>query len=307
MTSRPHAAAFASGDLSADRRLEWALASARAGDHEAAADLARQALEIAPEFAAAWFARAEAEEALGEGAAAAYSYAQVLALRPDDPFGAGARAARLAGATPEGLAPAYVSGLFDDYAPRFDAHLTGALAYRGPALLREAVLREGPRRFAQALDLGCGTGLSGEAFRDLCDWLEGCDLSGAMIAQARAKGCYDALETEALPAFLGRRAAQSRDLALAVDVFVYLGDLAPIFAECARVLAAGGVFAFTTQAAPDEGPGWRLTEDLRFGHSAAWLAGALAAAGFSARIEAASTRRDRGVDVPGLLVVATRR
>ena len=54
-------------------------------------------------------------------------------------------------------------------------------------------------------------------------------------------------------------------------------------------------------------PGWRLTEDLRFGHSAAWLAGALAAAGFSARIEAASTRRDRGVDVPGLLVVATRR
>lgn len=304
MTHAIGPAALASGDLSADRRLEWALASAREGDHEAAADLAAQALELAPGFAAAWFALGEAREALGRRDEAAQAYARAAALRPDDPFGAGARLARLSGATPEGLAPAYVRALFDDYAPRFDAHLTGALAYRGPALLRAAVLREGPRRFARALDLGCGTGLSGTAFRDLCATIEGCDLSAAMIAQARAKGVYDALEAGDLSEFLARRDAGCCDLALAADVFVYLGDLAPVFAAVARVLAPGGVFAFTTQAV--EGGTWRLLDDLRFGHSRDWLERALAQAGFSARIEDASTRRDRGAEVPGFVVTATR-
>lgn len=301
MTPHPAASAFASGDLSADRRLEWALASARAGDHGAAEDLARQALEIAPGFAAAWFALGEAQEAQGRRAEAAQAYGRAAALRPDDPFGAGARQARCAGATPDGLAPAYVRALFDDYAGRFDAHLTGALAYRGPALLRAAT---GERRFAQALDLGCGTGLSGEAFRDLCDRIDGCDLSPAMIAKARAKGIYDSLEADDLLAFLGRRPAGRCDLALAADVFVYLGDLAPVFAACARALRPGGLFAFTVQAV--EGGAWRLLDDLRFGHSRAWLAGVLAEAGFSARIEEVSSRRDRGRDVPGFLVVATR-
>ncbi|QLP96269.1 MAG: methyltransferase domain-containing protein [Rhodoblastus sp.] len=305
ITRRSDDAAFASGDLAADRRLAWALASAREGDHEAAADLARQALERVATFAAAWFALAEAEEALGRRASAAEAYATALRLRPDDPFGAGARAARLDGVTPPQLAPAYVRRLFDDYASRFDAHLTGALAYRGPALLRAAALADGPRRFRRALDLGCGTGLSGEAFRDVVDRLEGCDLSSAMIAQARAKGCYDALETDGLTGFLERRADAGCDLVLAADVFVYLGDLAPVFAASARALAPGGLFAFTTQAIPD-GEGWRLLDDLRFGHSADWVAGALAKAGFSARVEVASTRRDRGVDVPGLLVTARR-
>lgn len=306
MTHAVHAAAFASGDLSADRRLEWALASARAGDHEAAADLARQALEIAPGYAAAWFTLAEAAEALGRREEAGEAYGRTLALRPDDPFGAGVRAARLAGETPAGMAPAYVRGLFDDYAGRFDAHLTGALGYRGPALLRAAVVGRGRRRFARALDLGCGTGLSGEAFRDLCGRLEGCDLSPAMIAQARAKGIYDALEADDLIAALSRREAASVDLALAADVLVYLGDLAPVFAATARALAKGGLFAFTTQAVPD-GAGWRLLDDLRFGHAQDWLRAALGAAGFAEiAIAPASTRRDRDVDVPGFLVVAER-
>jgi predicted TPR repeat methyltransferase len=299
------AAAFASGDLAADRRLEWALASARAGDHEGAADLARQALEIAPAFAAGWFTLAEAAEALGRTQEAGAAYERALALRPDDPFGAGARRARLAGATPDALAPAYVRQLFDDYAGRFDAHLVDGLGYRAPQMLREAVAAAAPGRFALALDLGCGTGLSGEAFRDLCARLEGCDLSPKMIAQARAKGVYDALAVADVVGFLDARPAGGCDLVLAADVFVYLGDLAPTFAAAARALAPGGVFAFTTQAI-EEGD-WRLLDDLRFGHSARWLADALDAAGFSARIVPAATRRDRGVAAPGWMAVARKR
>ena len=41
--------------------------------------------------------------------------------------------------------------------------------------------------FGTMLDLGCGTGLAGAAFRPLVDWLVGVDLSAGMIAQARGK------------------------------------------------------------------------------------------------------------------------
>jgi predicted TPR repeat methyltransferase len=297
---------LSSGDLAADRRLDWALASAKERDFDAAADLARQALEIAPRFSAAWFTLAEALEATGRRDDARDAYAQALALAPADPFGAGARLARIDGATPDGLASAYVKGLFDEYAPRFDAHLTQALGYRGPALLRAAMVSRGRARFACALDLGCGTGLSGEALADLCDRIEGCDLSPAMLAQARAKGVYASLDEAELLAFLTARAAASSDLVIAADVFVYLGDLAPGFAQAARVLAPGGLFAFTTQAI--EGEGFALLDDLRFGHSASWLREALEQAGFEAiDIAAASTRRDGGRDVPGFVVTAVRR
>ena len=46
----------------------------------------------------------------------------------------------------------------------------------------------------RVLDLGCGTGLAGEALRRRAAWLEGVDLSSGMIDQARRKGLYDRLE-----------------------------------------------------------------------------------------------------------------
>lgn len=71
-------------------------------------------------------------------------------------------------------APAdYVSKLFDGYAPRFDEHLTQQLGYRTPRLLMDLILAslrsssggEEVVGFESAVDLGCGTGLSGEALR----------------------------------------------------------------------------------------------------------------------------------------------
>jgi predicted TPR repeat methyltransferase len=293
-----------SGDLSADRRLDWALASAREGDHAGAADLSQQAIEIAPHFSAAWFTLAEAKEALGDQGAAREAYARCLELAPKDALGAGPRLARLDGDNPGALPGAYVKGLFDDYAARFDQHLTQGLGYRGPALLREAVLARGARRFRRALDLGCGTGLSGEAFADLCETLVGCDLSGAMLAQARAKGLYARLEEAELGAFLAACAPGENDLVVAADVFVYLGALDGVLASSARTLEPGGLIAFTTQAI-EEGAAFRLLDDLRFGHSKAGLETALAQAGFvETQIFAASTRRDRGVDVPGYIASA---
>ena len=82
-----------------------------------------------------------------------------------------------------------------------------ALNYRAPALLRDAVeaackAAGRPMRFGTMLDLGCGTGLAGEAFRAHVDWLVGVDLSPGMIAQARKKTIYDRLQAEDLSVFL---------------------------------------------------------------------------------------------------------
>ena len=89
------------------------------------------------------------------------------------------------------MTDAYVRRLFDQYAARYDTALTEQLAYRGPELLRSAVgavttAAGQTMRFASVLDLGCGTGLCGAAFRPHTDWLAGVDLSPAMIAQAAA-------------------------------------------------------------------------------------------------------------------------
>ena len=112
----------------------------------------------------------------------------------------------------------YVRRLFDQYAGRYDTALTEHLAYRGPAILREAVeavIEPRPGvHFASVLDLGCGTGLGGAAFRPFVDRLVGVDLSPAMIAKARGKGLYDRLDRADIDDFLAdeiaRRALSSR-------------------------------------------------------------------------------------------------
>jgi predicted TPR repeat methyltransferase len=154
------------------------------------------------------------------------------------------------------------------------------------------------------LDLGCGTGLAGEAFRDLAASITGVDLSARMLAVARAKTIYGELIHADLTTFLGTCERQY-DLAIAADVFVYVADLAPVVIALARVLVPSGLFAFTVEMHP--GDGVVLGEKLRYAHGEAHVRAALAAAGLAiADIGKVSTRNEAGAAVPGLLVVARR-
>jgi predicted TPR repeat methyltransferase len=301
-----------SGDLIADRRYDHAMALRARGDLAAAADLMRQATELAPNFAAAWFALGEMEEQLGRPGAAVAAFRRARAADPADGYGAGLHLARLeAGEADAAMTPAYVRGLFDQYAPRFDAALA-ALSYAAPALLVAAVeaacSAQGRRlRFGTTLDLGCGTGLAGAAFRPFVDWLVGVDLSPAMIAQARAKGLYDALHVADLGDFLGREGERNAEfhLIVAADVFVYVADLDPAIAAAARVLAPGGMLAFTVET--HDGDGVALGEKLRFVHGRAHVRDAIGKAGLTLlALEDASTRTENNAPVPGLLAIASR-
>jgi predicted TPR repeat methyltransferase len=288
-----------SGDPTADRRYAYAESAARDGDWRAAAEVLEQALERAPQWAPAWLALGEAREKLAETESAVAAYRAALALDPEDSLGAAPRLARLCAFSPTALPRAYVRELFDDYAPRYEKHLTEGLAYRGPTLIVQALDDVAPnRRFARAFDLGCGDGLMGAALRARVGTLIGVDLSPAMATKARHRGVYDEAETGEICAFLESCAAASADLIVAADALPYFGDLNRLFLAVARALAQGGLFVFTAEAF--EGEGYRLGATLRFAHSRSYLTKGAAEAGLDARLlESAAARQERGRDAPG--------
>jgi predicted TPR repeat methyltransferase len=303
--------AISSGDLIADRRYHWALDYLARGDRAGATDILEQVLEAAPAFAGAWFALGAIREAEGDRERAIAAFLAAGEADPQDYHGARLRLARLGvGEATPAMMQRHVRRLFDQHAPRFDQSLLRELEYRGPQLLLAAVMdaaRSARRlRFAAMLDLGCGTGLAGAAFRAEVDRLTGIDLSAAMIEEARRKALYDRLETGELVEFLdAEAAAQARyDLVLAADVLVYVQDLAAVAVAVRRVLASGGLFGFTVET--HAGDGLLLCESLRYAHGAACVRAVMAGAGLdlSALAEVA-TRTEKGEPVAGLLGIAT--
>ncbi len=298
---------LSSGDVIIDRRLLFAEALAAEKDFAAAAELIEDALVTVPNWVAGWSLAGDwwREAGLAERAIACWQ--RLAALDLDGLFGAHLKLASL-GTEEARPDPAYVEALFDDYAARFDESLVGRLGYRTTselgALLAEAAGAAQP--VTLVLDLGCGTGLMGAELRDRAQRLVGVDLSSEMLAEARRKGLYDELIRADLLVFLDETALEA-DLVTASDVLNYTGALPPVFAGVHRVLTRGGLFAFSleTHAGPEA---LRLGESLRFSHQPEAALVALDAEGFDvAAARSTVLRKDRGLPVEGLIVVARRR
>jgi len=301
---------LSSGDLMADRRFDFARDLQLKGDLVAAADLLLQAIELAPGFASAWFTLGEIRQQLGERDAAIEAFRKAQAADPEDRHGARLRLMRLGAERLADMPQAYVRALFDQYAPKFESALVGDLGYRGPALLFKAVLAaraaaRKPAFFRRAIDLGCGTGLAAAAFARNVDHFIGIDLSPRMIEKARATSLYAELELDDLSQGLRGKPDASAELILAADAMVYVADLAPVLAEAERVLAPGGLFAFTTET--HDGEGVILGQGLRYAHSADHVRMSVEAAGLNLfGLEDRSARNEDYAPVPGLVVVATK-
>lgn len=305
---------LSSGDLTADRRADYAEMLISGGDATAAAELLADTLTLVPAWAAGWYRLGEMRETAGGRAGAVEAFTEALRLDPADRLGASLKLGLLGGAHAIDASPsAFVETLFDQYADRFDKALVERLAYRVPDLIAEALAAAGASRFAHVVDLGCGTGLMGERLRRSASYLDGIDISAGMLKKAQAKRIYDRLSRQDLqtfdPAAVGDAgpndvAAMPADLVVAADVFLYMGALERIVATVAAMLPPGGLFAFSVER--HDGPeAMVLRPSRRFAHSEAPLRGLLAAAGFTiVSLEAHPIRMDRGEPIEGLIVVA---
>jgi predicted TPR repeat methyltransferase len=298
---------LSSGDLMADRRFEFARDLQLKGDLPAAADVLEQAIELAPDFASAWFALGEVREQLGAREQAIAAFRKAREADPQDQHGASLHLMRLGAEVLSDMPKAYVQALFDQYAPRFEHVLINDLDYRAPALLFKAVLAargaaKKPALFKCAIDLGCGTGLAAAAFAKQVDRFIGIDLSAGMIREARVTGLYAELEVADMIEGLRSRKDASANLIVAADAMVYLSDLAAVLAEAERVLALSGVLAFTVET--HDGDGVILGEGLRYAHSAEYLRKTIEQAGLKLlKLETASPRNENNEPVRGLVVV----
>jgi predicted TPR repeat methyltransferase len=301
---------LSSGDMIADRRFEFARDLQLKGDLVAAADLLLQAVELAPNFASAWFTLGQIRKQLGENDAAITAFRHARAADPDDRHGAGLHLMRLGAQPVAGMPPAYVQSLFDQYAPRFEAALIDDLGYRGPSLLFKAVLSvraavRKPAFFKLAVDLGCGTGLAATAFAKNVDRFIGVDLSPRMVERARLTGLYAELEVADMTQGLRNKPDASAELILAADAMVYVSDLAPVLREVTRVLVPDGMLAFTVET--HDGEGVLIGEGLRYAHGEPYVREQVAAAGLKLlQCEYLSARNEDNVPAPGLVVVATK-
>jgi len=196
----------------------------------------------------------------------------------------------------------YVRHLFDQFSADYDARMLEQLSYRAPQILRRlADLTMPERRGLAVLDLGCGTGLAGAAFKDLAARLDGIDLSPAMIEKARGRGIYDSLCVGDIE---GGLAAQTYDLAIAADTLVYLGDLAATLSAVAQALKPDGFVLFTVEK--KQGDGFELGPKRRWRHSENYireLASGWEIAGFLT----CTPRMEANAPVDGLAVALRKR
>lgn len=256
-----------------------------------------RALAIEPAAPALWVLRGTVLKELGRGPEAAASWREALARGGDAALLGYYLAGVEAGDAPPTPPRQYVQALFDGYAEGFEAHVVQDLRYDAPRVLVQRITGEG-RRFRQALDLGCGTGLCGALLRPLAQRLTGVDLSANMLERARARGVYDTLQQADVLDFLSA-SQQQFDCVLAADVFIYVGALEGVLRALSQRMAPGGVFAFTVEEST-QGE-LVLRSSLRYAHSEAGLRRLAAEHGFQVvAMERRAVRQEERQPIPGL-------
>ena len=261
-----------------------------------------EAVRLRPDYFEAWLNLGEVCYKAGRDSDAVTALDRALAL---DPGNDGLQHLRdsIAGVQTGRAPDDYIRSVFDRSAADFDRHLVGDLEYRTPQKMAQFLApwlagREGTLRIE---DLGCGTGLSGVVLKPFAARMAGVDLSGQMLARARERDLYDALHEAEIAAYLDSRPPGECDLAAAMDVFVYLGDLAEVFRAVTRALAPGGLFALSVEKLDGEAR-FHLARSGRYAHSAAYLRSLAADNGLVEwRIEESAIRKEGGEPVIGLL------
>jgi predicted TPR repeat methyltransferase len=262
----------------------------------------RRALSIDPHFAAAHRNLGNTFSAQGKTHEALACFREASRLNPKD-HTARHMVSALSGAKPKSPPPQFVIDLFNQYAACFDNHLVRSLGYRVSAKLRRVLDEYLPVEtlFRNAVDLGCGTGLSGLEFVQITRRLSGVDLSPFMGEKARQKNIYDDFHVRDIREFL-TETLELYDLFLAIDVFAYLGDLRDIFQAVRKRALPGAIFLFSTESC--KGGSYTLRETGRYAHSRHYIGALVSENKFDrVRCEETGIRKEKGQWIMGDLFI----
>lgn len=232
----------------------------------------RQAAELDPENASKWSHLGELAHIAGLRDEARASYERYLTFRPDDAEVQHILVALRDETPPVRVPDECIQQLYERFSTFYDSNLVDELDYVVPERLSEAIESVFPGRTdLKILDLGCGTGLSGERLRSRASRLDGIDLSSEMITKARQRDVYDSLEVAEITSWL-EAAVQTRsrdtlrqyDLIVACDSLIYFGDLSQVIHPASQLLAQGGAIAFSVERSEESR--YVLTDSGRYAH-----------------------------------------
>lgn len=273
---------------------------------DAAAAAFERALALAPGMRDAWASLLQLRVQQGARDEAEKAALRLLELEPDSEQ-VRFQLAALRGEPLPRPPDAVVRTLFDRMAGEFDYRLVEALGYRFSLELPRYLEANVGGGDLDVLDIGCGTGLAGPSLRPLARRLEGVDLSAEMVARARSRGVYDALQACSLQQALAQSADASWDLLVAADVLVYVGDLEPLLSEAWRVLRPGGSLLCSLEVAEGGRP-FVLQASERYAHGVEATIALASRNGFDCVLsEAIDLRRERGDMLRGHVLRLQRR
>jgi predicted TPR repeat methyltransferase len=137
-----------------------------------------------------------------------------------------------------------VRSFYDGAAGNYDEILLAQVGYVSPTVCACIMARFFSDREAALIDLGCGTGLAGEALATLgYKNIHGVDFSTEMLTVAESRSCYGKLSIADLNAGTG---IPDSSYAGAVSIGVFGQHVLPAaLDEAIRIVEPGGIFCFS--------------------------------------------------------------
>jgi predicted TPR repeat methyltransferase len=228
-----------------------------------------------------------------------------LIVEPDNPVALHLLAAYRGQQVPARCSNQYIEQTFDAFAGNFE-NVLGRLKYCGPQLVRDQLAALQASGLS-ALDLGCGTGMVGEAVQPHARRIVGVDLSQTMLEHSAAKQVYQELHRADIAEFLGVSKEQF-DLITCMDTFIYIGILDDVLPLICRNLRPGGRLLFSTEklvGAREQDH--QLNVSGRYSHHQDYLTERLNGAGFEIEsMKDVVIRMESGSPIQGQFVCARR-
>ena len=234
-------------------------------NNDLAIEYYQKAIDLNPEFYPAYENLGRLYLRLNKEKEALKVYEKLISIFPNDPL-ASHFISSLKGEKDSPLIKEYVRDLYESRANIFEKLLVNELGYDAPKILLKLLKEKLGKipNFTRAIDLGCGTGLSGSVFKKYINYLIGVDFSENMIKLANEKNIYDELIVGEMDDVI-KDQKNLYDLVISTDVFIYLGSLDLSFKNIQRICKKNSLFIFSTESNDKED--FKLNSTGRYSYS----------------------------------------